>query len=100
VAVDEGFRVRAINLRLVPRAGCRLRLPMLELPFAISTIFPAEELRRSKEEQNESQGIGQEDVRQLQGHPQAGSGESDLHQPEAQTAARLVLKKRRVARSR
>jgi hypothetical protein len=43
--------------------------------------------RKSK---NESQGIGKKNVRQLQGHSPPRRGEGDLHQPEAQTAARVI----------
>jgi hypothetical protein len=53
------------------------------------TFFPQGSCINARKSKNESQGVGKENVRQLQDHSPPGGGESYLHQSKAQTAARI-----------
>jgi hypothetical protein len=44
----------------------------------------------SREDDNESSSIGQENVCEMQNHPPQGCGTGDLREPEAQATARLI----------
>ena len=81
-------KMRMHYIRILP--GDKVTVELTPYDLSRARIIVPREVMRQRRSRNESTGIGEEDLPQLQDHPAQGRGARDLHRPAPQAAPGLT----------